>query len=72
MTTQPCANLSLNLLVDETGFDEPIVNKMAVDEIVIDEPGPNHMALVEATWWLPNCFFGNAEFVGIAMYSLGS
>ena len=55
MTTQPCANLSLNLLVDETGLDEPIVNKMAVDEIVIDEPGPNHMALVEATWWLANC-----------------
>ena len=49
LTTQPCASLSSNSLVDETGLDEPIVNKMAVDEIVIDEPGTNHMALVEAT-----------------------
>ena len=65
MTTQPCPNLSLNLLVDETGFDEPIVNKMAVDEIVIDEPGPKHMALVEATWWLPNCLLAMQSLLGL-------
>ena len=65
MTTQPCANLSLNLLADKTGLDEPIVNKMAVDEIVIDEPGPNHMALVEATWWLPNCLLEMQSLLGL-------
>ena len=46
LTTQPCVNLSLNLLVDETGLDESRVDKMAVNKIVIDEPGPNRMALV--------------------------
>ena len=65
MTTQPCANLSLNLLVDKTRLDEPIVNKMAVDEIVIDEPDPNHMALVEATWWLANCFLAMQSLLGL-------
>ena len=33
------------LLVDKTGFDELIVDEMAVDdsEIVVDELGPHHM-----------------------------
>ena len=65
MTTQPCANLSSNLLLDETGLDEFIVNKMVVDEIVIDEPGPNHMALVEATWWLAICFLAMQSLLGL-------
>ena len=46
---------------------------MAVDEIVIDEPGPNHIYGLSWGYMVAaKLFFGNAEFVGIAMYSLGS
>ena len=32
---------SKNLMVHETGLDEPKVDKIAVDEIAVDEPGPH-------------------------------
>ena len=50
-----------------------IVNKMAVDEIVIDEPcRPKPYGLSWGYMVAAKLFIGNAEFVGIAMYSLGS
>ena len=32
------------MLVDETGLDEPRVDKTAVDEIAVYKPGPNLLA----------------------------
>ena len=34
-----------NLIVDETGLDEPKVHKTAVDEIAVDEPGPHPLGV---------------------------
>jgi len=51
---------------------DEIVNKMAVDEIILDEPGPKAYGLSWGYVVAAKLFFDNVEFVGIAIYSLGS